>query len=232
MKESVGLDFIKYNFKADNINEIICLQNKADIFNENPNIIFTFIIEGLKVNEELIDEINLLPEIEQRLQKIEQLGGIIKYSDLKDEKFKSNLLMIDTNLPNLIGDILLAYFKGISENINELLEYVKENNPLNICENYLHEFYDNKTKKFLSYIIISEEQNNIVGDFNLNPNRYIVLKNDKIGILNAYNLEKFEDNLLDNAKLSSDNNLNTFGYIFMFNSLIFINLKLNIDFNL
>ena len=41
-------------------------------------------------------------EVAERMMMIERLGGVLKYADVADRVFRSNLLMIDLNFPRVL----------------------------------------------------------------------------------------------------------------------------------
>ena len=61
---------------------------------------------GVKFATPTVNKINALPEapneVAERMLLIERLGGVLKYSDVADRVFRSNLLMIDLNSATLL----------------------------------------------------------------------------------------------------------------------------------
>ena len=82
---------------------------------------------------------------------IERLGGVLKYSDVADRVFRSNLLMIDLHFPRVLTEMIrIMHLDGISR-ISELTEVIKQMNPLKIKDELInkHCFYEFKIKQFL-----------------------------------------------------------------------------------
>lgn len=110
---------------------------------------------GIKFATPTVNKINALPEspneVAERMMMIERLGGVLKYSDVADRVFRSNLLMIDLHFPRLLAEMLrVMQLDGITR-VSELTEEMKRINPLKIKDELInkHGFYEFKVKQFL-----------------------------------------------------------------------------------
>jgi type II restriction enzyme len=102
-----------------------------------------------------VNKVNALPEspteVTERMLLIERLGGVLKYADVADKVFRSNLLMIDLHFPRMLAEMVRAlHLEGISR-VSELTEYIKQLNPLKIKDELIqkHHYYEHKMKQFL-----------------------------------------------------------------------------------
>lgn len=110
---------------------------------------------GVKFAVPTVNKVNALPEspteVAERMMMIERLGGVLKYSDVADRVFRSNLLMIDLHFPRILAEMTrLMHLDGITR-ISELTEEIKRTNPLKIKDELInkHGFYEFKMKQFL-----------------------------------------------------------------------------------
>lgn len=110
---------------------------------------------GVKFATPTVNKINALPEspleVAERMMMIERLGGVLKYADVADRVFRSNLLMIDLHFPRVLTEMVrLMHLDGIVR-ISELTEAIKQKNPLKIKDELIskHCFYEFKVKQFL-----------------------------------------------------------------------------------
>lgn len=109
---------------------------------------------GVKIATSHVNKINALRisnEVAERMMMIERLGGVLKYSDVADRVFRSNLLMIDLHFPRVLTEMVrIMHLDGISR-ISELTEVIKQMNPLKIKDELInkHKFYEFKMKQFL-----------------------------------------------------------------------------------
>ncbi|WP_294539657.1 HpaII family restriction endonuclease [uncultured Bacteroides sp.] len=110
---------------------------------------------GIKFATPTVNKINALPEspneVAERMMMIERLGGVLKYSDVADRVFRSNLLMIDLHFPRVLAEMVrIMHLDGITR-VSELTEVIKQINPLKIKDELInkHRFYEFKVKQFL-----------------------------------------------------------------------------------
>lgn len=64
------------------------------------------------ISKEQAEEINFIDtktKIKDRILKILELGGTMEYCDMNHKGFKRNLIMVDSNMPAIIGNMLLYF---------------------------------------------------------------------------------------------------------------------------
>ena len=90
-------------------------------------------------------------DVVDRMFMIERLGGILKYNDVADKIFRSNLSMIDLHMGRLLGEMIRLMWLDDITKVSDLTEAVKKLNPLKIKDELInkHGFYDYKVKEFL-----------------------------------------------------------------------------------
>ena len=109
---------------------------------------------GIKFATPTVNKINAFGEeddVAGRMLMIERLGGVLKYNDVADKVFRSNLSMIDLHFPRMLGEMLrIMHLDGITR-ASELTEVMKQVNPLKIKEELItkHHYYEYKMKQFL-----------------------------------------------------------------------------------
>jgi type II restriction enzyme len=111
---------------------------------------------GVKFATPTVNKINAVPEspneVLERMLMIERLGGTLRYADVADKVFRSNLLMIDLHFPRLLAEMVRTmHLDGVTR-VAELTELMKQTNPLKIKDELIgkHGFYEFKVKQFLS----------------------------------------------------------------------------------
>ena len=112
---------------------------------------------GIRFSQPAVNKINYRDdpdnpnEVARRMLYIESMGGVLKYNDVADKVFRSNLCMIDLNLPRVLAEMVrLMHLDNISR-VDELTELIEERNPLKIKEELIrkHRYYRYKMKEFL-----------------------------------------------------------------------------------
>lgn len=115
---------------------------------------FKFEQTGVKFAVPTVNKINAEgaeDDVISRMLMIERLGGVLKYNDVADKIFRSNLSMIDLHMGRLLGEMTrLMWLDGITK-VSELTEEIKKLNPLKIKDELIskHGFYEYKIKEFL-----------------------------------------------------------------------------------
>lgn len=90
-------------------------------------------------------------EVARRILYIESMGGVLKFSDMADKIFKSNLLLLDTNMPRILASTVMAlHIDGISR-ISDLADMLEQKNPLKVKDELVrkHGFYRYKLRQLL-----------------------------------------------------------------------------------
>ena len=97
------------------------------------------------------EEQDTVAAVARRILYMQSLGAQFKYSDVADKVFKSNLLMLDTNLPRILASMLMtSHLDGISR-IDLLTAAMEEKNPLKLKEELVrnHGIYRYKMRQLL-----------------------------------------------------------------------------------
>lgn len=112
---------------------------------------------GVRFSQPAVNKINYTEdpenpsEVARRMLYIESMGGILKYEDVADKIFRSNLCMIDLNFPRVLAEMLRSLYLDNISRVDELTAIVEERNPLKIKDELIHKhlYYRHKIKEFL-----------------------------------------------------------------------------------
>lgn len=109
---------------------------------------------GVKFPNPTVNKINAFGEEDDvlgRMLMIERLGGVLKYNDVADKIFKSNLCLIDLHFPRMIAEMTRLLHTDNVSRVSDLVELIKQINPLKIKEELItkHGYYEYKMKEFL-----------------------------------------------------------------------------------
>ena len=217
IQDTLGFNVVKggnSNQKADILldieNDIISRENegfgiksylgsKPTLLNASGNTNFIFKING--IDKTFIDEINAIntgTKLKDRINRIEDLGGTFEYVGAERENMDFNLKMVDSEMPQIVGKILLCFYK---ERIA----------PLTAIVNQLSEGKDEDYKLLLTSKIKKLLLDALLGFFagakwngSYESNGTIVMKNngDCVGfhIIEMDSLKKY---LFENVKLET-----------------------------
>lgn len=99
------------------------LGSKPTLLNASGNTNFIFKINGL--NKSYIDEVNSIDtstKLKDRLEMIEELGGAFEYVGAERDTMDFNLKMVDSEMPKIIGEILLLFYKKRISSISKITD--------------------------------------------------------------------------------------------------------------
>ncbi len=176
------------------------LGGKPSLLNASGNTNFIFKING--ISKTFIDEINAInttTKLKDRLQRIEQLGGTFEYIGAERDIMDFNLRMVDSEMPQIIGQVLLCFYKNRISSLNEITNKLLENRKNEDSKILLV----TKIKKLLV--------DNLLGFFAgskwngaYEANGMVIMKNDGDCVgFHIIELENLKNYLFDNIKLDT-----------------------------
>ena len=115
---------------------------------------FKFEQQGVKFANPTVSKINAEGEdddVLSRMLMLERLGGVLKYNDMADKVFRSNLALLDLHMGRLLGEMTRVMWLEGTTKVTELTQRIKEINPLKIKDELInkHGFYEYKIKELL-----------------------------------------------------------------------------------
>lgn len=162
------------------------------------------------VTPELVSKVNVMFEgksktkVRDGLSMLRLAGVELQFIDTFRPIFHNNLVLVDSNMPTIVGELLKIYnMDGIS-NTATLIEELTKRNPLGYddCTNY--PYYEQKIKKLLvSYALGMKSGYRWDGKEEANGG-YIVVKEDgEVVCIHIFDRMTFEDYLVKNTKLDT-----------------------------
>lgn len=85
----------------------------------------------------------------KRMSKLSDLGYQIIYDSYDDDTFKLNLQVIDTDLPEIIAHIVKDKYINSIVKINDVINKITADNPMNYDLSQGHKFYEYRLVNFL-----------------------------------------------------------------------------------
>jgi len=204
------------------------LGKNSTLFNPGKNTNFKYLIQGIKNID--TTEINK-GKPESVINYIKNNEGQLKFDEVCDKNFNSNLILIDSNMPEILAEMLrYKYFIGKSK-IKDIITEMVKNNPLKFPDSE-HPFYQYKIKNFLTDAALGMTPGKKwTGEYNATGGIIIVKKDGDILCYHIYNRNEFQNYLFNNTKLEqASSGRYDFGKIYTENGKAFINLNLQIRF--
>lgn len=147
IQDTLGFNVIKggnSNQKADILldieNDLVVKENegfgiksylgsKPTLLNASGNTNFIFKINGInKLHLDEINSIDTATKLKDRINKIEELGGSFEYVGAERDTMDFNLKMVDSEMPQIIGKILLCFYKERVSSLTEITQKLLEGN--------------------------------------------------------------------------------------------------------
>lgn len=164
---------------------------------------FTYNIEGIELTDGQIAGINAINtkgKIRDRISKIKDFGGTLTFTGVDSPIFDSNLIMIDSNMPEIVSELLLLYFSGIGSRLNQLSNILQDNNPIGYNTSHNHKFYEYKIKRLLSDAALGMKPATMWnGIFEANGGYLVVKEGGDVLCYHIYNRNEFENYLLNTS---------------------------------
>jgi hypothetical protein len=211
------------------------LGKDATLFNAGKTTNFIYRIDNVKLS---INDINLInsikskPVIKNRLSKLRKMGAQLVLYDIESENLKLNLQLIDSQLPEIIGHLLILNYEKSLHNVTELLEILKNLNPLNYNLSKGHPFYEYKIKSFLTDSALGMTPSALwKGKYDATGGIIVVKDDGNILCYHIYNRNEFQDYLLNNTRFEQASTTRyKFGSIYSNQNNNFLKLNLQIRF--
>ena len=183
------------------------LGNASTLFNSNKNSTnFEYeIYPPLNAsNVYNVNSINTKSKIRDRISTIYSLGSNLNFNTVVDDVFNMNLQLIDSQMPLILGEIILGYFENKISNLNDLVSYVTDINPCSYNLKYNHKFYDYKIKKFLIDAALGMTSKMVWNGRYDATGGYIIVRSDgELVCYHIFNVNEFQDYLINNTYLDS-----------------------------
>lgn len=211
------------------------LGGEATLLNAGKTTNFIYKLDNFNSTAEEISEINKIDtrsKIKDRIAAINEKGGNLTFITLEQNIFKNNLVLIDSLLPNILGEIIKTFFSSNLSTTEDLTANINQINPLNYDTQFSHTFYDYKIKRFLTDVALGMTPSKVwTGIYDATGGYLIVKENGDVLCYHIYNRNQFEDYLFANTKLdTASSTRHEFGKIYEEDGQFFFKLNLQIRF--
>jgi hypothetical protein len=171
-------------------------------------------------------------DVKGRIQEILNRNGKLEFVKVENHIFGNNLTLIDSLLPKIVSEIIFDFYSSKRSKLNDLIEYVQQNNPLNFDLSSNHKFYSYKIKRLLTDIALGMTPTKVwTGEYHATGGYLIVKSNGEIVCYHIYNKYEFENYLINNTKFdTASTSRYEFGDLYIENETLYFKLNLQIRF--
>lgn len=154
----------------------------------------------------------------------------LKFNEIPNKIFRRNLTMIDSNMPEIMAEIVKGYYLGSGSSLKDLTNYIQSQDPLDMGD---HEhFYEYKIQELLLAVAFGMQPSKPwTGSYETHGGYIIVKENGELACYHVYDRDKFKKFLYYNTKLETpSSSRHGFGQIYERDGRKFILLNLQIRF--
>jgi len=190
---------------------------------------FVYKVKGLKLGHiAKINGIDTRTKLNDRMKAISDFGDQLVYSNMENSMFNENLIMIDSQMPAIVSEMLAGFYSGIASDCIGLTKHVSDKNPLSRSI----KFYRHKVKEMLCAIALGMKPATEWDGTDEASGGYIIVKtNGDVLAYHIYNRDAFRDYLLTNTKFEkASTTKHNYGTLYEHDSEVYIKLNLQIRF--
>lgn len=206
------------------------LGSPPTLLNAGETTNFIYKVEKLDPRQiPVINSIDTDRKIKDRITAINDCGGKLVFHGMQNTTFNENLIMIDSQMPMVIAEMLVGYYSGAATKCQELAKYVIDSNPLRQSEN----FYRHNIKELLCAVALGMKPATSWDGTDEATGGYIIVKtNGDVVAYHIYNRDSFRNYLLNNTKFeSAGSTKHKYAELYEQDDDIFIKLNLQIRFS-
>lgn len=205
----------------------------STLLNASTATSFIYKISGLpKDKVDSVNSIETRSKIRDRLAAIGEYGGSFSYAGITSDVFAKNLRKIDTILPEIVAQLLLAFYLGKGYAMPELISHLGDEEMKILNFDMSHSDYEFKIKSLLQNVALGMVPDTAWDGLLRAHGGYIVVRSDgEIVCYHVYNADAFRSYLYKNTRFDTPSTTrHQFGSVYEENGELYIKLTLQIRF--
>ena len=206
------------------------------LMNSGRNTNIRYRVDGItKEQASLINSIDATVDREymvQRITKLFEYTSVVSFDKVIDGTFNNNLVLIDSFMPRIFGELVLDHYKNISSGIydcDKLLDILESEDPLSYASLNMYRY---KFRKLVSASALGMTPGRRWGGIESATGGYIIIKRDgDVLCYHLYNRNFFEEYLMNNTRFDRPSATRyDYGYLYEENGQFYIDLNVQIRF--
>lgn len=151
-----------------------------------------------------INSINSGKKYIRRIAEIINSGYKIEFDSFEDKTFKLNLQIIDSHLPQIVSEIVLAKYRDKIAKIDDVINFLNNSNPMNYDLSEGHRFYEYRIVNFLVEAALGMTSKTVwSGQYQVIGGIIIVKPNAETLCYHLIDFNKFKAYLKNTSKLDN-----------------------------
>lgn len=206
------------------------------LLNAGKNTRIRYEVKG--INDDDVQVINAIDSsvsreyMKERMTELSRRSDDIVFSNVKEQIFEDNLILIDSLLPSILGEMVLLHYKIIANGTYDcemLINMLSEFNPLNYRQRNVYRY---KFKKMLTAAALGMTAGKEWDGYEAATGGYIIIKKDgDVLCYHLYNRDYFEEYLMRNTQFDRPSaSRHDYGYVYKEGDSYYIDLNIQVRF--
>ena len=180
------------------------LGSPSTLFNASGATNFIYELSGHVLSEDEKETFHTFRLFKDRFDFLDSLGVKVDFVKVDNSIFNSNLMLVDTKMPIIIGNMLENFFRGNASRVAELTEICANKNSCNASEENKQLFYSYKIKELMTDIALGMMPATPWNGNYEATGGYIIVKDDgDVLCYHIYNRNEFREYLYNNTKFDT-----------------------------
>lgn len=223
-------------------NPIVGFSVKSDVgspptlLNAGKNTRISYEVKG--ITDDDMREINGIDSsvsreyMKERMSELCRRADVIVFDKVKEQVFEDNLILIDSLLPSILGEMVLLHYKIIANGTYDcelLIDLLSEFNPLGYRQSNVYRY---KFKKMLTAAALGMTAGKEWDGYEAATGGYIIIKKDgDVLCYHLYNRDYFEEYLMRNTQFDRPSaSRHDYGYVYKVGEKYYIDLNIQVRF--
>ena len=210
------------------------LGHPSTLVNASGSTNFVYYLDG-GMTEEIAEKANGYRNSDSKTKVIDMLtylknqGISLRFVDTDKRTLYNNLTLVDSSMPELVGEMLVLYYRDGISKISEQIDRLNKKNPLNFRNPDEVPYYEYKIKKLLvSYALGMQSATPWMGVEDANGGYIIVKEDGDVLCYHIFDRGSFEDYLVRNTKFDTPS-IDRHGFAYVYRENGEYRLKLNMQ---
>lgn len=180
------------------------LGSPSTLFNASGATNFIYELSGHTLTEAEKDTFHSIKRFKDKFDYLDSLGVEVSFVKPDNDVFNSNMMLVDTKMPLIIGEMLEDFYRGKANRVIDLTDLCAARNVCNISDSNRNVFYAYKIKELMTNIALGMMP---ASPWNGNyeaTGGYIIVKEDgDVLCYHIYNRNEFREYLFNNTKFDT-----------------------------
>ncbi len=207
------------------------LGSPSTLINAGVTTNFIYKVHG-PMTETICRDFNQCKTFRNKFDCLKSNNCDVTYCGMESSMFRNNLSLMDSNLPEITGLLVLMHYRDGYNNVREAISRLKEINPLGFDYSNGQPFYEYKFKRLLTESALGmTPAKTWDGTANATGGYIIVREDGEVLCYHIYNRNEFENYLLNNTKFeTASTSRHKFGTIYQDKGDWYLKLNLQVRF--